>query len=119
MIFRGVVGEVSGVKVRAVVPAVAAGLLLPWAEPCVPFGWDGHVPALDDPVWIMFENGDKSHPVWVGTWEPRRVTSHPPAGSPAFRPFDPKLGESYYDLELLIPIWWQGSNWVDVDGTVV
>lgn len=26
------------------------------------------VPAVGTKVWIMFENGDPEHPVWMGTW---------------------------------------------------
>jgi hypothetical protein len=60
-----------------------------WAWPCFPPGvvvpTDGGdyapvlhthrisklVPAVLDPVWVMFEAGDMHHPVWMGTW---RVT---------------------------------------------
>jgi hypothetical protein len=57
-----------------------------WAWPCVVPGWPvvfaNHadpegtlthtatksVPAPGDGVWVMFENDDPTHPVWIGTW---------------------------------------------------
>jgi hypothetical protein len=40
-----------------------------WARPCFP---SGHffVPDVGDRVWIAFENGDPSFPVWLGEWYP-------------------------------------------------
>ena len=48
---------------------------LPFAEYCSPFGGgdniDGagffFVPEIGSQVWIMYENGDKSQPVWLGS----------------------------------------------------
>jgi hypothetical protein len=37
-----------------------------WALPCVPPGTSS-VPQLGTVVWIGFEAGDPSHPVWMGT----------------------------------------------------
>jgi uncharacterized protein involved in type VI secretion and phage assembly len=44
----------------------------PWALPCVPYSGDGSgVYTIPDPgagVWIEFEAGDISRPIWVGCW---------------------------------------------------
>jgi len=54
---------------------------LPWAEACVPFfggglaGSDGKqtsgvvaIPPVGATVWVMFEEGNLQHPVYMGTW---------------------------------------------------
>jgi hypothetical protein len=42
------------------------------AIPCVPFAGPSHglvaIPEKDDGVWIEFEAGDPSQPIWVGCW---------------------------------------------------
>jgi len=41
-----------------------------WALPCVPYAGDGvgfyAIPAVSTPVWVEFEAGDPSFPIWVG-----------------------------------------------------
>jgi hypothetical protein len=49
-----------------------------------------------------------------------RVLSVPSAGTTATRPINKiQLGQIYFDTTLGIPIWWDGTNWVDATGTVV
>lgn len=42
------------------------------AWPCVPFAGPSHgfvsIPEKDDGVWIEFEGGNPSQPIWVGCW---------------------------------------------------
>jgi uncharacterized protein involved in type VI secretion and phage assembly len=38
-----------------------------WARPCFPYG-HFFVPEIDDNVWVAFENGEPSAPVWLGIW---------------------------------------------------
>jgi uncharacterized protein involved in type VI secretion and phage assembly len=44
----------------------------PWALPASPLAGSGHgfvtIPEVDDGVWIEFEAGDISRPVWSGGW---------------------------------------------------
>lgn len=71
--YRGVVTDNSDptsrgrVKVR--VPAVL-GDLESWAMPCVPYAGDGvgtyMVPESGTGVWVEFEAGDPSYPIWTG-----------------------------------------------------
>jgi uncharacterized protein involved in type VI secretion and phage assembly len=53
------------VKVPAVLSAVEA-----WAMPCVPYAGDGvgfySLPAVGTGVWVEFEAGDPSFPIWTG-----------------------------------------------------
>ena len=55
------------------VPAVLGAIPSTWAEPCAPLaGPTGppmgvyFVPPIGTGVWVEFENGDPSYPVWVG-----------------------------------------------------
>lgn len=50
-------------------PDVVSG----WAMPCVPYGGASgqgffFIPEVEAGVWVEFEGGDLSHPVWVGTF---------------------------------------------------
>ncbi len=69
--YRGIVTEVDAatMRVRAKVPSIA-DIDLGWASACVPYaGPDvGFVmlPEVDSGVWIEFEGGDLSYPIWVG-----------------------------------------------------
>ncbi|AOY59401.1 phage baseplate assembly protein V [Desulfococcus multivorans] len=57
-------------RVMVEVPAIGGGEPLGWALPCLPYAGDGHglymVPEVDALVWVEFEGGDLSHPIWVG-----------------------------------------------------
>lgn len=72
--FRGVVtdtGDPLGLgRLRALVPDVLGSEESGWALPCVPFAGDHAgffaVPAPGTSVWIEFEGGDASFPVWTG-----------------------------------------------------
>ncbi len=37
------------------------------ARPCLPYG-HFFVPKLEDEVWLAFEHGDPTSPVWLGVW---------------------------------------------------
>jgi hypothetical protein len=43
-----------------------------WAMPCVPFAGPGEgflvFPDVGDPVWVQFEGGDVTKPVWMGAF---------------------------------------------------
>ena len=56
-------------RLQIEVPALSLSGL--WALPCVPVG-TSNVPQIGSGVWIMFEQGNIRHPVWMGTWEPLR-----------------------------------------------
>jgi uncharacterized protein involved in type VI secretion and phage assembly len=59
-------------RIRAQVPEVLDDQDSPWAMPCAPYAGDGvgqyTVPAVGAGVWIEFEAGDPSRPIWSGCW---------------------------------------------------
>jgi uncharacterized protein involved in type VI secretion and phage assembly len=60
-------------RIKATVPAVLGVEVTGWALPCVPYGGDAEqglfaIPEVGAGVWIEFEAGDLSYPIWVGTW---------------------------------------------------
>ena len=56
-------------RVKVSVPAVLDTVEL-WAMPCVPYAGDGvgfyAIPASGTGVWVEFEGGDPSFPIWTG-----------------------------------------------------
>ena len=74
--YRGTVVDVlSGDdlgKLTVSVPDVYSDLNTMVAWPCVPYAGPKHgfvvVPEVGDGVWVEFEGGDPSHPIWVGCW---------------------------------------------------
>ena len=59
-------------RVRARVPEVLGEVETGWALPCAPYSGDGSgvftVPEPGAGVWIEFEAGDVSRPIWSGCW---------------------------------------------------
>jgi uncharacterized protein involved in type VI secretion and phage assembly len=73
--YRGTVTEVETGgrgRIKAKVPAVLGEQQTGWCAPCVPYaGKDvGFVflPEVDSGVWIEFEGGDVSYPIWSGAY---------------------------------------------------
>ncbi len=74
--YRGVVSDTNDPenmgRIRARVPEVLDNIESPWALPCAPWSGDGmgaySIPPVDAGVWIEFEAGDPSRPVWTGCW---------------------------------------------------
>jgi uncharacterized protein involved in type VI secretion and phage assembly len=70
--YRGIVTDVdaSTLRIRATVPAVLGTTPSGWCQPCVPYaGPKVGFFFLPDPgaaVWIEFEGGDVSYPIWTG-----------------------------------------------------
>lgn len=59
-------------RIRVQCPYVLGESKSPWCEPCIPvaydLGGDFYVPPIGDTVWVEFESGDSSKPIWVGGW---------------------------------------------------
>ena len=55
-----------------------------WAMPCFPWG-HFFVPQVGDRVWVAFEAGDPSAPVWLGAWYARGSTPSDAQVSPPLR----------------------------------
>jgi hypothetical protein len=58
--------------IKATVPEVLGTEVTPWARPAVPFAGAKHglvaLPEKGDGVWIEFEAGNLSQPIWSGCW---------------------------------------------------
>jgi uncharacterized protein involved in type VI secretion and phage assembly len=59
-------------RIQAQVPEVLGETVTGWALPCAPYAGQGvglfTVPAKGAGVWIEFEAGDVSRPIWTGCW---------------------------------------------------
>lgn len=85
--FRGTVTQVdeSTLRIKAKVPAVFQDQESGWAMPCVPYAGDqvgiAFLPEAGAGVWIEFEGGDVSYPIWSGCyWRSGEI---PPDAKPA------------------------------------
>ncbi|HEX9898504.1 MAG TPA: phage baseplate assembly protein V [Candidatus Methylomirabilis sp.] len=74
--YRGIAEDVQDDenlgRIIAKVPSVYGDANSPWALPAVPFAGQGHgfvvLPKKGDGVWIEFEGGNPSRPIWTGCW---------------------------------------------------
>lgn len=75
--YRGIVTAVEeGDKLGLIsvkVPAIFGDeFVVEKARPCSPFAGDKHgfvaIPEVGDGVWVEFEGGNKSSPIWTGFW---------------------------------------------------
>ena len=70
--YRGTVTQVDAgtMRIKAKVPAVLGSTESGWALPCVPYAGDSvgfaFLPEVDSAVWIEFEGGNVSFPIWTG-----------------------------------------------------
>lgn len=59
-------------RLRVLVPEVLGEVVTGWASPCAPyFGTQAGffaMPPIGAGVWVEFEAGDLSRPIWVGGW---------------------------------------------------
>ncbi len=59
-------------RIRARIPELLGDVESGWALPCAPYAGDGEgaftIPPEGAGVWIEFEAGDLSRPIWVGCW---------------------------------------------------
>ncbi len=59
-------------RLKLTVPSTLDDQTTDWALPCLPFGGSAGaglllIPEVGAEVWVEFEQGDISHPIWVGT----------------------------------------------------
>src|SRR5580692_3209 len=70
--YRGIVTDVdpSTCRIKASVPAVYGDTTSGWCMPCVPYAGPNvgiaFLPEVGSAVWIEFEGGDVSYPIWSG-----------------------------------------------------
>ena len=80
--YRGIVTDVdpSTCRIKASVPAVYGDTPSGWCMPCVPYAGPNvgiaFLPEVGSAVWIEFEGGDVSYPIWSGCfWRTGEVPS--------------------------------------------
>jgi uncharacterized protein involved in type VI secretion and phage assembly len=72
--YRGSVTDVDAgtLRIKAKVPAVLGTQETGWCMPCVPYAGPNvgvaFLPEQGSGVWIEFEGGDVSYPIWVGCY---------------------------------------------------
>jgi phage baseplate assembly protein gpV len=72
--YRGVVTDVDAatMRIKASVPSVLPGAATGWCAPCVPYAGPQvgflMLPEVGSGVWIEFEGGDVSFPIWTGCY---------------------------------------------------
>jgi uncharacterized protein involved in type VI secretion and phage assembly len=72
--YRGSVTDVdaSTLRIKAKVPAVLGDQETGWCMPCVPYAGQNvgmaFLPEQGSGVWIEFEGGDVSYPIWTGCY---------------------------------------------------
>lgn len=70
--YRGIVTDVDAatMRIKAKVPSVLGETKTGWCMPCVPYAGPkvgfAFLPETGSGVWIEFEGGDVSYPIWVG-----------------------------------------------------
>lgn len=70
--YRGTVTDVDAdtLRIKAKVPSVLGDTETGWCVACVPYAGAGigfaFLPEAGSNVWIEFESGDLSYPIWVG-----------------------------------------------------
>jgi hypothetical protein len=80
--YRGAVTDVDATtcRIKATVPAVFGSVDTGWCMPCVPYAGPNvgiaFLPEVGSGVWIEFEGGDVSYPIWSGCfWREGEVPS--------------------------------------------
>jgi uncharacterized protein involved in type VI secretion and phage assembly len=72
--YRGTVTDIdsSTLRIKANVPAVLGDVPTGWCMPCVPYAGPqvgfAFLPEVGSGVWIEFEGGDVSYPIWTGCY---------------------------------------------------
>jgi uncharacterized protein involved in type VI secretion and phage assembly len=85
--YRGTVIDIdqSTLRIKAQVPAVLGSQATGWCSPCVPYAGPDvgfvFLPEVGAGVWIEFEGGDVSYPIWTGCyWREGEMPSDAAAG---------------------------------------
>jgi hypothetical protein len=87
--YRGIITEIdtATLRIKATVPAVLGTTPTGWCQPCVPYAGPSvgffFVPDPGAAVWIEFEGGDVSYPIWAGCFW--RAGELPAAATPTTR----------------------------------
>lgn len=94
--YRGTVTDIdsSTLRIKAKVPSVLGEQATGWCMPCVPYAGPNvgfaFLPEVGSGVWIEFEGGDVSYPIWTGCYW--RVGEEPSDAAPAVKTIVTKSG---------------------------
>ena len=94
--YRGSVTDVEEdtLRIKAMVPSVLGEQKSGWCMPCVPYAGDqagiAFIPEVGAGVWIEFEGGDVSYPIWTGCYW--RAGEKPDEAKPAVKTLITKQG---------------------------
>ena len=75
--FRGTITDTKDPKslgrIRVKIPELLGDKETGWALPCLPYGGSKDIgffviPEVGSNVWIEFESGNLSYPIWTGVW---------------------------------------------------
>lgn len=55
-------------RLRVKVPQILGGTVTEWAWPAQSAGAYSTSPGITEGIWVMFEGGDLSFPIWTGTF---------------------------------------------------
>jgi uncharacterized protein involved in type VI secretion and phage assembly len=101
--YAGTVVEVNAqtMEIKAKVPAVLGEQPTGWCRPCVPYAGAGFgvafLPDEQSGVWIEFEAGDVSAPIWSGAyWHPGQ---QPAEATATLKAIVTKAGKILFDAE--------------------
>jgi uncharacterized protein involved in type VI secretion and phage assembly len=83
-------------RIKAKVPAVLGDTPTGWCDPCVPYAGPSvgmaFLPEVGTGVWIEFEGGDVSYPIWSGCyWREGEIPSNV---APAVKVIQTKAGHT-------------------------
>jgi uncharacterized protein involved in type VI secretion and phage assembly len=87
--YRGTVTQVDAptMRIKAKVPSVLAGQESSWCMACVPYAGKevgfAFLPEVGAGVWIEFEGGDVSYPIWTGCYW--RIGESPSDAAPSVK----------------------------------
>lgn len=77
-------------RIKATVPEILGEVPTGWALPCAPYAGTGvglfAIPPAGARVWIEFEAGDVSRPIWTGAWWGQAEVPGDERGNPAHPP---------------------------------
>jgi hypothetical protein len=107
--YRGVISDnqdpdLRG-RVRVLVPSILGETETDWAEPVIAFGGVADaglylIPPVQAIVWVEFEEGDLSRPLWTGTrWLPASDTSGSDAIGPPEKLVLQSVGGHRFELD--------------------
>ena len=94
--YRGTVTDIDGdtLRIKAKVPAVLGQQKTGWCMPCVPYAGSNvgfaFLPEEGAGVWIEFEGGDVSYPIWTGCYW--RTDEQPEDATPTVKAIVTKSG---------------------------